>query len=394
MDQKVLNYIVMKAVEGMHGQRGRSTLIKVLRGSRSYGAEKTVQAFGLTEFWGVLNKMPDEEIGALVKDLSDKGLLYTESVQSGTYTYPMLCISSAGREMLETLEKTEPQKVADLKRASWEACRRLEITECGQALEGFLETVCALLNLWSDSDREGQPLDALLDSLELTFSAREGLEKFLYRITPDKLKEQWRSRHGVDVCCFFLNRTLRTFLSALSELEAAVFRQSFEVLDPFYRPKEDILLYYALPELELQAVQKRILSRFANKAWLERHTFVRLVMSYLEDTAPESLDFTGELIKETAAVTYTLFRGGLSLEEIARERGLSVSTLYTHFIKLIPAHGLKLSEIVPANRLCQIEQAIRDAGSDSLKNIKERLPRDFTYGEIRLVMELMAPQAA
>ena len=394
MDQKAVNYVVMKAVEGMHGQRGRSTLVKVLMGSRSYGAEKTVQAFGLTDLWGVLNKMPAEELDALVKHLSDKGMLYTESVQSGTHTYPMLCISSAGREMLETLEKTEPQKVAELKRASREARRRLEITECGRALEGFMETVCALLNVWSDSDREGQPLDALLDHLELTFAAREGLEKFLYRITPDKLKEQWRSRHSTDVCCFFLSRALRSFVSALSELEAAVFRQSFEVLDPFYRSKEDILLYYALPEMELQEVQKRILFRFANKAWLERHTFVRLVMSYLEDMAPESLDFTGELIKETSAVTYTLYREGLSLEEIARERGLSVSTLYTHFIKLIPAHGLKLEEIVLENRLAQIEQAIREAGSDNLKVIKERLPREVTYGEIRLVMELIPSQAA
>ena len=78
----------------------------------------------------------------------------------------------------------------------------------------------------------------------------------------------------------------------------------------------------------------------------------------------------------------------MSVSEIARERGLTVSTVFTHFISLIPKYKLDLDEIVPKERIAGILQAADTTGAVSLRAIREQLPSDYNYGEIRLVMEL------
>ena len=92
--------------------------------------------------------------------------------------------------------------------------------------------------------------------------------------------------------------------------------------------------------------------------------------------------------KDTAQITYEMYQRNMSITEIARERGLAVSTIYSHFTKLIPKYKLNLEEILPRERIEDILKAAETTGGASLKAIKEQLPSDYNYGEIRLVMEL------
>jgi ATP-dependent DNA helicase RecQ len=93
------------------------------------------------------------------------------------------------------------------------------------------------------------------------------------------------------------------------------------------------------------------------------------------------------LLPSTALQTYTLFRNGHSVEEIAIQRNLVTKTIEGHLIECIAA-GLPvdISKLVSDSDRTQIEKAIAAQGADKLKPIREALPENITYNMIRFVV--------
>ena len=89
----------------------------------------------------------------------------------------------------------------------------------------------------------------------------------------------------------------------------------------------------------------------------------------------------------TVEITWMLWEKGGALEEIARKRGLTPSTITEHLVQLIDeGRSIDLNRILSKERIALIEEAIVRAGSERLAPIKALLPQDVSYGEIRLVM--------
>lgn len=90
----------------------------------------------------------------------------------------------------------------------------------------------------------------------------------------------------------------------------------------------------------------------------------------------------------TIALTSQLLESGLTPAQIAAERGLAESTIYTHLARLIIAGQANVDAIVPADQQQLIRAAIQALGSaEYLFPIKERLPDSIGYGPIRCVVE-------
>lgn len=88
----------------------------------------------------------------------------------------------------------------------------------------------------------------------------------------------------------------------------------------------------------------------------------------------------------TVEITWMLWEKGGTLEEIARKRGLTSSTIAEHLVQLIDeGRSINLNRILSKERIALIEEAIVRAGSERLAPIKALLPQDVSYGEIRLV---------
>jgi ATP-dependent DNA helicase RecQ len=89
----------------------------------------------------------------------------------------------------------------------------------------------------------------------------------------------------------------------------------------------------------------------------------------------------------TVEISWMLWEKGGTLEEIARKRGLTPSTIAEHLVQLIgEGRSIDLSRILSKERIAFIEEAIVRAGSDRLAPIKALLPQDVRYDEIRLVV--------
>jgi len=90
----------------------------------------------------------------------------------------------------------------------------------------------------------------------------------------------------------------------------------------------------------------------------------------------------------TQHATFTLFKDGLSIADIAEQRGLTTSTIENHLAMFIATGDLDINRIVSRTKLEQIMSVIKSTGQvAALKPIKDLLPEDYTYGEIRMAQE-------
>jgi ATP-dependent DNA helicase RecQ len=90
---------------------------------------------------------------------------------------------------------------------------------------------------------------------------------------------------------------------------------------------------------------------------------------------------------KTVFQTLALHRQGLSVAEIAKQRGLAPNTIESHLVDCLGA-GLPvdISRLVSPESRKQIEEAIETHGAEKLKPIHDSMPESITYNEIRFVV--------
>lgn len=82
--------------------------------------------------------------------------------------------------------------------------------------------------------------------------------------------------------------------------------------------------------------------------------------------------------------TYSLLREGNSIEEIARIRQLSPQTINNHFVHLIKAEKVALSELLDEKRIRELASYFEDYTETSLAPLKEKLGDKVTWDELKL----------
>lgn len=82
--------------------------------------------------------------------------------------------------------------------------------------------------------------------------------------------------------------------------------------------------------------------------------------------------------------TFTLFKEGNSIEEIARIRQLSPQTINNHFVHLIKAEKVELSQLMEEKRIQELSSLFEDYDGTSLAPLKEKLGNKVTWDELKL----------
>jgi hypothetical protein len=103
--------------------------------------------------------------------------------------------------------------------------------------------------------------------------------------------------------------------------------------------------------------------------------------------APPVSTVAKETKKDTRQTSYELYLQGKDIEEIAEERGLVSATIESHLAYYVRLGLLNVEEIVGEEKIAIIKDTVDSKGRGSLKVIKEHLGDEFSYGEIRLVLE-------
>lgn len=122
-------------------------------------------------------------------------------------------------------------------------------------------------------------------------------------------------------------------------------------------------------------------------------SFLQLLQRYKEEK-------TSYLEKKSASVgeqkqqklpshheTYHLFVNGCPVEQIAEERGCSVDTVFNHLVKCKEeGKEVDLEPFLSKEREQLIMEAVAEVGKEKLKPIKELLPEEISYIEIKLAL--------
>ena len=98
--------------------------------------------------------------------------------------------------------------------------------------------------------------------------------------------------------------------------------------------------------------------------------------------------------EKTWNITFYLYKQGMSPDEIAQNRGLTVATIIGHLARFIPTGEITLSELVPPEHQDAILKVIQTIGKGESKTaIKSLCPPEVTYQEIELVLKAQSQES-
>lgn len=83
-----------------------------------------------------------------------------------------------------------------------------------------------------------------------------------------------------------------------------------------------------------------------------------------------------------------LFKEGLSIAEIAEQRGFSPSTIEGHLAAYVATGEIEVTKLVPKHKLGRILEVIKSTGQvTAIKPVRDLLGEEYSYSEIRLALE-------
>ncbi|SDR65619.1 HRDC domain-containing protein [Polaribacter sp. KT25b] len=90
--------------------------------------------------------------------------------------------------------------------------------------------------------------------------------------------------------------------------------------------------------------------------------------------------------KSTKQISFELFKSGLSIKEIAKERSLTKGTIESHLASFIPSGEVDILELVELKKYKEIIKAIEETEFKNLTELKEKVDKSFTFMELRMVL--------
>ncbi|MCF6290899.1 MAG: helix-turn-helix domain-containing protein [Desulfobacterales bacterium] len=90
----------------------------------------------------------------------------------------------------------------------------------------------------------------------------------------------------------------------------------------------------------------------------------------------------------TRDISFDMFRNGLTIAQIARERGLVQSTIEAHLCFFVETGQLDINKLLPPEKQQAITEKLDALQSNSLSEVKKELGPDYTYGQIKMVLAL------
>ena len=175
-------------------------------------------------------------------------------------------------------------------------------------------------------------------------------------------------------------RSLRTSISQLEEKKAfQVFTQQS--------------LYEMCRSFPITTIQLNSINGMG-KVRIEKYgsSIIDIISKYVaeNDLQPEqvkSKDLKTKTEKgSTQTESYTLFKKGLSIGEIANQRGLVASTIEGHLLGYIESGDIAIEDILSKDKYDKLKLKIGLLKYEGLNDLKSKLEDEFSYSEIRMAL--------
>ncbi|MDQ6763999.1 MAG: helix-turn-helix domain-containing protein, partial [Bacteroidota bacterium] len=91
-------------------------------------------------------------------------------------------------------------------------------------------------------------------------------------------------------------------------------------------------------------------------------------------------------INATHKLSFAMYKEGKTISEIAEARNLSSQTIENHLSLYVASGELVIDEMVDKEKQKAISKAVEEFGNKSLRLLKENLPLEISYADIRMVL--------
>ena len=125
--------------------------------------------------------------------------------------------------------------------------------------------------------------------------------------------------------------------------------------------------------------------------------FIELIVAYSEDNGLTSNIKTKTRKKEkreplaekkvpTGLQSFELYKRGKSIQEIAAERSMAVSTITGHLCAYVETGEIDVTRLVEAAKVDPVIKVIKEVGTETLSAIKARLGEEYSFLDIKAVI--------
>lgn len=175
-------------------------------------------------------------------------------------------------------------------------------------------------------------------------------------------------------------KRVKTYLSSLNDLDQSLSKKIEEV-------DKAALLTQAI----LEGKDPEGLSALAEKRAAVRNEMLREVDKKIPPVVTKPRKKKPARGKKDDRSTYDItleyFNAGLTIPQIAHERGLAIGTIESHMAKAVESGRIQITRFMPQDRIEEIVKAMEDLpDSFSSKELYEKLMGKFSYGELRATM--------
>ncbi|MFN0728278.1 helix-turn-helix domain-containing protein [Polaribacter gochangensis] len=145
------------------------------------------------------------------------------------------------------------------------------------------------------------------------------------------------------------------------------------------------LLCDELPRTEKELLKIKGMGKIRVQKYGEE--ILELINSYCQENGINHLNQQKkEDKKPTKQISFELFKSGLSIKEIAKERSLKSNTIESHLASYIPSGEIDVLELIALKRYNKIIKAIEETTFKNLTELKEKVDKSFTFMELRMVL--------
>jgi hypothetical protein len=148
--------------------------------------------------------------------------------------------------------------------------------------------------------------------------------------------------------------------------------------------KKDLMLISGFGKAKAEKYGDEILE--AVESFCERHGLETNMSAKKGNPKKERKSKSTEPKTDTKTVSFNLYKEGKDIVAIAKERNFSTSTIEGHLAYFVGAGEIDINDLVNKEKQKLVKEVVARFGSLSHKTLIDNLPKDISYGELRMVL--------
>lgn len=342
---KVLfKYVILTSFSRLQNERSITNIYHLLTGRRSIQTILDASLFQLQSYYGIYQTLNKQTFEAYITQLVDDKLLCNKQTS--------LCLSNVAVQWICNQDelKEEVFLKGDLYRT---------------VHNDFYFRLLLLIQVWTNQRMNNNTY---------------------FPVIENKMTEQWvkryyvRTKNNIHSHLYQLHNELIRILQTVSNRQANMFVDRLTGYERFGLSSNQLATKYGLTNNDVHLHLISVIHKIIDMSKHNKQHFPQLYYLFSDL-------LTKKVLSNSSQQTKSLLDRGLSAEQIALKRRLSINTIYDHIVEIaLHQTDFPYDHYVTKEDTQLILTVVNNLNTFRLKEIKQAVPEEITYFQIRLIL--------